>query len=104
MSSEPFNPFELVKSDFLDHEGVRQRLKLFISDLLENDFERLCALMYRHDVNEAAFSEALTLPTDEKRAAAIAELVIAREMQKMETRAAYAREKNKDKLNEGHHD
>jgi hypothetical protein len=54
--------------------------------------------MYRHDVSESAFNKALSFSTDEERTAAIAELVIQREMQKMETRAAYAKQKNEGKL------
>jgi hypothetical protein len=40
------------------------------------------------------------LRTDNERAEAIAHLVIDRELAKMESRAAYAREKNKNKLND----
>lgn len=83
----------------LDRNALRDKLQLFIGDLLQHDFERLNALMYRHDVNEKAFNEALGLPTDRERSFAIAELVIERELQKMETRAAYAKAKNKDRLN-----
>lgn len=82
----------------LDRNALRDKLRLFIGDLLQHDFERLCVLMYRHDVNESAFNEALGLPTDQERIFAIADLVIDRELQKMETRAAYAKAKNKDLL------
>jgi hypothetical protein len=98
MPMNPLNPFELTKADFLDHDEMRKRLQSFIADLLANDFEQLCALMYRHDVSESAFNQALSFSTDEERTAAIAELVIQREMQKMETRAAYAKQKNEGKL------
>lgn len=98
MPMNPMNPFELTKADFLDHETMRSRLQLFIADLLTNDFEQLCALMYRHDVSESAFNQALGFSTDEERTAAIAELVIQREMQKMESRAAYTKQKNEGKL------
>lgn len=98
MPMNPINPFELTKTDFLDHDTLHSRLRLFIADLLTNDFEQLCALMYRHDVNESAFNQALSFSTDEERTAAIAELVIQREMQKMETRMAYAKQKNEGKL------
>jgi hypothetical protein len=98
MPMNPINPFELTKTDFLDHDTMRKRLQLFVADLLANDFEQLCALMYRHDVNENAFNQALSFSTDEERTAGIAELVIQREMQKMESRMAYAKQKNEGKL------
>jgi hypothetical protein len=94
------NPFDLSKNDFVDQDELRLRLQAFIKDLLENDFERLCALMYRHDVKEQAFNDALLLPTDDERSLVIAKLVIERELQKMETRAAYARSRNNNKLEE----
>ncbi len=99
MQGDTPHTFEISKAEMLDRNTLRIKLKLFITDLLQYDFERLCALMYRHDVNEKAFNEALSLPNDEERSLAIAELVIARELQKMETRAAYAKAKNKDQLN-----
>jgi hypothetical protein len=95
---QPIEPADIAKLSHLDRDTLASKLKIFIADLLEHDFERLCALMYRHDVNESKFNLALMLRTDDERAEAIANLVIDRELAKMETRAAYAREKNKNKL------
>jgi len=103
MNSEldPIEPREIAQHGHIDHEELHMRLQLFIADLLQNDFERLCSLMYRHDVNEALFNKALSLPYDDERASAIAHLVIERELKKMETRAAYSKRKpNEDQLKE----
>lgn len=97
---QPIEPADIAKNLHLDQETLHQQLKLFILDLLQHDFERLCALMYRHDVHETKFNEALSLPTDQERAGIIAHLVIDREILKMKTRAAYSREKNKNTLKE----
>ncbi len=97
---QPIEPADIARLSYLGRETLASQLKLFVLDLLEHDFERLCALMYRHDVNESKFNLALMLRTDNERAEAIANLVIDRELAKMETRAAYAREKNKNKLND----
>lgn len=97
---QPFEPADIAKNLHLDRETLHQQLKLFIFDLLEHDFERLCALMYRHDVHESKFNEALGLPNDQERAAAIAHLVIDREILKRNTRAAYSLEKNKNAIKE----
>ncbi len=95
---QPLEPADIAKNLHLDRETLHQQLKLFIFDLLEHDFERLCALMYRHDVHESKFNAALGLSNDHERAGAIAHLVIDREILKMNTRAAYSREKNKNAI------
>ncbi|PKP51583.1 MAG: hypothetical protein CVT92_12395 [Bacteroidetes bacterium HGW-Bacteroidetes-1] len=93
---QPIEPADIAKLQHLDRETLLQQLKLFIIDLLIHDFERLCALMYRHDVNERLFNEALMCSTDDQRAEAIANLVIDREMLKIKTRAAYSRNNPKN--------
>ena len=96
----PIDPAEIARLKHIDREEIHARLKLFIADLLVHDFERLCSLMYRHDVNEALFGKALSLPTDEERADVIAHLVIDRELKKMQTRAAYAKSKKDDRIDQ----
>ncbi|MBU1010609.1 MAG: hypothetical protein KKD74_10765 [Bacteroidetes bacterium] len=91
----PLDPDHLTLPDFIDRETLHERLKLFVMDLLADHFEQLCALMYRHDVNEHDFHLALDLPSEEQQAGRIAELVIERELKKMESRAAYARSRPK---------
>ncbi|HOI32101.1 MAG: hypothetical protein PHG67_05100 [Bacteroidales bacterium] len=93
MELSPIDPGEISRLNGLSYNELHSRLKLFLLDLLEHDFERLCALMYRHDVSETHFNEALHRKTDEERADEIATLVIEREKQKMATRAAYAKNK-----------
>lgn len=65
------------------------RLHIFISNLLINDFEKLCNLIYRHDVSETKFNNALQLPQIEDQAWKITHLVIDREMEKVKMRKAY---------------
>jgi hypothetical protein len=96
----PIDPAEIARLKHIDREEIHARLKLFIADLLVHDFERLCSLMYRHDVNEALFGKALSLPTDEERADVIAHLVIDRELKKTQTRAAYAKSKKDDRIDQ----
>jgi hypothetical protein len=90
---QPVDPSALELSDFIDRDRLHEQIRLFVHNLLENDFEKLCSLMYRHDVRESAFAEALAKPTDHERSGHIATLVIERELKKMETRQAYKREK-----------
>jgi hypothetical protein len=73
----------------LTREELKNRLQVFISGLLENNFEKLTNMIYRHDVKEDKFYEALNEDSIEKQAAVIADLVIEREMEKVATRRAY---------------
>ncbi|MDP2721593.1 MAG: hypothetical protein Q8O72_02445 [Bacteroidales bacterium] len=75
----------------LDRTALEKRLSAFIRDLIENDFSKLHTMIYRHDVNEARFALALKETTIELQARAIAQLVIERELQKIETRKLYKR-------------
>lgn len=82
-------------------EQLKTHLSWFIADLLEHDFEKLCNLVYRHDVAEDKFHLALDSGDIQQQAESIAELVIERELQKVETRKAYKKykaEKRKKKL------
>ncbi len=79
----------------LSRDELKQRLQLFIGDLLEHNFEKLCHMIYRHDVEESKFHLAMQEPAIEKQSAAIADLVIERELQKVASRKAYQKEKKK---------
>lgn len=84
--------------EMLGREELKQMLMVYISDLLEHDFEKLCNLAYRHDISEEKFNNALQEKGVENQAWHIADLVIDREMQKVESRRAYREEKNKRNL------
>lgn len=84
--------------EILDREQLKQMLEVFISELLENNFEKLCNLAYRHDIPEALFNLALQEGGVEKQASKIADLVIDRELQKVESRRAYREENQKRNL------
>ncbi len=79
-------------------DELRKRLQDFIADLLEHDFQKLCNLIYRHDVKEEKFRQALQYSNIEEQASEIAELVIERELQKVETRKAYRELKNRKNI------
>jgi hypothetical protein len=96
----PIDPSEIIHLEHIDEDILHKRLTLFIYDLLQHNFEKLCALMYRHDVKENLFNAALLLPNDEERAKAIARIVIEREMLKMKTREMYRTYKNGNRLKE----
>ncbi len=95
---QPIDPSEIIHLEHIDEDLLQKRLTLFIYDLLQHNFEKLCSLMYRHDVRESAFDDALAQANDEERAKAIARIVIERELLKLKTREIYRRNKNDNKL------
>ena len=99
MENSVTNYYEPGSSFFteLSKEELENKLFDFIRELLENDFDRLRLLIYRHDVDERKFNIALRLPGKDSQAWKITHLVIEREMQKIETRMAYKRSKQNNK-------
>ncbi len=77
----------------LSKDELEKKLHIFILDLLENNIEKLRLLIYRHDVSEEKFYNALKLPEKEQQAWKITHLVIDRELKKIETRLAYKQSK-----------
>lgn len=74
-------------------EALRMHLRQQISFLLDQEFERLLQAMYRMDVSEVAFKEALALPTGPAIVEKLADLVLERELQKVATRRLYSSQK-----------
>lgn len=91
---------EPIAKDYetLSRDDLHNQLQIFVAELLEHNFEKLCNMIYRHDVKEEKFHEALGSGTIAEQSAQIADLVLDREMEKVRTRQAYKHEKNKNKL------
>lgn len=77
----------------LSRKELKAHLTVYIAELLEHNFEKLCSLIYRHDVDEDKFHNALQTGDIEGQAGRVAELVIERELQKVKTRKAYRKHK-----------
>lgn len=75
----------------IDLDAILDELCRRVDFMLQHDFERLTACMYTIDVSEERFSEALKLPEKDKPARAIAQLILEREVEKMESRKRYTR-------------
>ncbi|WP_017731567.1 hypothetical protein [Nafulsella turpanensis] len=74
-------------------EELRALLQQQINFLLDHQFERLLQAMYRMDVSEDAFKEALALSTGPAIVSKLTDLVLEREMQKVATRRLYSASK-----------
>jgi hypothetical protein len=81
----------LIPGGHPDLNFLHEKLTLVIGHLLMNNFEKLCNAMYRLDVSENKFHEALTGSDPSEISAKLADLVIERELQKVKTRELYRR-------------
>lgn len=99
----PLTRTEPLAKDYetLSRDELKMRLQVFIADLLENNFEKLCAMIYRHDVLESKFDAALQYASVDEQAERIAILVLERELEKVESRKRYKRQKEENHLNSG---
>ena len=82
----------------LSRDELLMHLQAFITDLLKNNFENLCTMIYRHDVLESKFNKAIEGGTISEQAARISMLVWEREMEKVETRRNYKSQKGESSL------
>lgn len=73
----------------IDLNILHKKLSILVAYLLENDMHRLLNAMYRLDVSEAKFHQAMQSDSKENAAFRIADLIIEREMQKVKTRLHY---------------
>lgn len=72
-------------------ECLREALRVQMLAMLTHDLERLVQTMYRLDVAEGKFHTAMEQPTQEARAAALANIVLDRELLRLETWQKYSR-------------
>ena len=80
-------------------EEVRKKLIVLLNELINKDFQALIQLLYQIDVNEKKIREYLKENTNEDAAPGLADLIIKRQLQKIESRKSY-RSKDDDTSNE----
>lgn len=71
-------------------EELKEQLTQYINHLINTDFEKLVYYLYRIDVNEQRMRDLLNKTAGENAAALIAELIIERQQQKIESRNSFA--------------
>ncbi len=72
-------------------DAILDELGRRVDFMLRHDFDRLMSCMYMIDISEQRFSEAVKLPEKNRPARAIAQLILEREVEKMESRKRYTR-------------
>ena len=73
----------------VDLNTLHKKLSILVAYLMENDMHRLLNAMYRLDVSEIKFHEAMQSMSREEAAIHLADLIIEREVQKVKTRLHY---------------
>ena len=89
----------LAVSDLIDQkndEKLRQKLIFLINELIKKDFDALIRLLYRIDVYEKKIRLYLSKNRQEDSAAILADLIIERQLEKMESRKKFSENKNKE--------
>lgn len=81
--------------ELLSRDQLREHLSVFIKELLLTNLDKLANMMYRHDVKQHLFQTGLLIENIDEQALFMADLVIDRELQKVASRAAYKKEKEK---------
>jgi len=75
---------------------LRNQLISFINDLINEDFNALVQLLYRVDVNEKKLKELLKQNENADAAVIIADLIISRQLQKIESKKQFNQTKKTD--------
>lgn len=86
------NDFDLAGCE--SQSVLLQRLAAQINHLIQADFHRLIASLYRLDISEPKLKQTLEENADKDAGELIAALVIERQLQKIKTRQSFKREEN----------
>ena len=77
---------EISLTDSISLEELREKLSQHINHLINHDFEKLIYFLYRVDVNEKKMRNLLEKKKGDNTASLIADLIIERQLQKIESR------------------
>ena len=97
-----------ISEEIINHSGslqpanndhIREQIIALVNTLINKDFHSLLQLLYKIDVNENKIRSCLQNDSDTLSADIIADLIIERQLQKIETRKIYT-PKNDSSFNE----
>ena len=81
-------------------DELREKLASHVNELINHDFEKLVFYLYRIDVNENKMRNVLEQRDGENAAGLIADLIIERQLQKIESRQQFRQRDNSINENE----
>lgn len=99
LGAEIARAWELPESAPAAEDELLRRLAARILELLDGDMGALMQILYRIDVPEARFNEAMAAASQQERAERLARLCIERERLKIKTRELYRRRGSADAPN-----
>ncbi|PVD51060.1 hypothetical protein DC498_16720 [Terrimonas sp.] len=79
----------LQLADTLTKEKLKHIIAERVNDLIQHDFAQLTQLLYRIDINEARLKKLLNEAGEKDAAGIIAELIIERQVEKLESREQF---------------
>jgi hypothetical protein len=82
--------------DKRNDEELHQKLVVLINELINKDFHALVQLLYRIDVYEKKIRLCLNKNSNEDSASIIADLIIERQHEKMESRKNFSKNQNRE--------
>jgi hypothetical protein len=85
---------EISLPDTISSEELREKLVAHINYLINHDFEKLVFYLYRIDIDETKMKHLLVQREGENASELIADLIIERQIQKIESRKNTATNKN----------
>jgi hypothetical protein len=87
--SQEFNQLELLpKALYANFEDLRHALVTYVNQLINTDFHQLVQLLYRLDIPEKKLRALLATP-GQNAGELIADLIIQRQLEKIETRKKF---------------
>jgi hypothetical protein len=81
--------FDLELPEKISLDEVKKQLSIYINQLIESDFQKLVSLLYRVDINEAKLKYLLQENRGENAGNIIAEMIMERQLQKIQSRQQY---------------
>ena len=75
-------------------DNFRVELAAFVNHLINTDFEKLVFLLYRIDVSESTIKQLLAVPSVNNAGQLIADAIIKRQLQKIESRQQFKQDIN----------
>ncbi len=90
------NALQIDIIEKISFENIKATLANRIDHLIHNNFDELINLLYKVDVNENKLKKLLKENADADAAGIIADLIIERQLQKIETRSEFRAANKKD--------
>ncbi len=86
--------FDIVPHNVLSMNQVRDLLAVRVREMLDKNVEKLVSTLYRIDISQRVTDEIFNLSSKDDIALLIADAVIQRQLQKIETRRKYKNDLN----------